>query len=252
MSDLDVPKRVHIVPLGYELDRIVRPVVDGNADEVILLEPDVNQEDVDRPSYHETARQRIQDGGIRTETVECDIFNLFSSLGTIAEISNRLRDHNVYVNLASGSKVTAIGGMIACMVTGAIPYYVRAEEYAGGEERPVASGAKPPETLPKYPIEEPNAERVAVLAYVERNQPVTKRDLIDYGRREGLPFVERYDTEGVQNPKRGYYRRLNTHVVEPLESRGFVEVEEHSKYQYLSVTESGSNHLRAFRYLLRD
>jgi len=213
MNDLDVPKRVHIVPLGYELDRIVRPVVDGNADEVILLEPDADREDVDRPSYHETARQRVRDEGIRTETVECDIFNLFSSLGTIAEISNRLCDHNVYVNLASGSKVTAIGGMIACMVTGAIPYYVRAEEYAGGEERPVASGAKPPETLPKYPIEEPNPERVAVLAYVERNQPVTKRDLIDHGRREGLPFVERYDTEGVQNPKRGYYRRLNTHVV---------------------------------------
>ncbi|TKX52073.1 hypothetical protein EXE44_19330, partial [Halorubrum sp. SS7] len=79
--------------------------------------------------YHETARQRVRDEGIRTETVECDIFNLFSSLGTIAEISNRLRDHNVYVNLASGSKVTAIGGMIACMVTGAIPYYVHAEEY---------------------------------------------------------------------------------------------------------------------------
>lgn len=252
MDDLDVPRRVHVVPLGYELDRIVEPVVDGDADEVIFLEPDADREGVDRPSYHETARERVRAEGVRTETVECDIFNLFSSLGTIAEISDELRDHNVYVNLASGSKVTAIGGMIACMVTGAVPYYVRAEEYAGGEERPVASGAKPPETLPKYPIEEPTAEHIAVLAHVEREQPVTKGDLIEYGRREGLPFVERYDAEGVQNPERGYYRRLNAHVVDPLAERGFVEVEAHSKYQYLSVTESGSNHLRAFRYLLRD
>lgn len=252
MSSMDVPRRVHIVPLGYEKDRIVRPVIDADADEALFLQPDPDAPEIDQPAYHADVRDRIREAGIRTETIECDIFNLYSSLGTIAEVSNRFREHNVYVNLASGSKVTAIGGMIACMVTGAIPYYVRAEEYAGGEERPVASGAKPPETLPKYPIEEPNAERVAALAYVERNQPVTKRDLIDYGRREGLPFVERYDTEGVQNPERGYYRRLNTHIVEPLESRGFVEVEEHSKYQYLSVTESGSNHLRAFRYLLRD
>ncbi|QAU13013.1 hypothetical protein EKH57_09925 [Halorubrum sp. BOL3-1] len=252
MSDFDVPKRVHVVPLGYELDRIVRPVVDGDADEVLFLEPNLDREGVDRPSYHGAVRERIHEEEISTETVECDIFDLFSSLGTIAEIADELRDHNVYVNLASGSKVTAIGGMIACMVTGAIPYYVRAEEYAGGEERPVASGARAPETLPKYPIEEPKPERVAVLAHVEREQPVTKGELIDYGRREGLPFVERYDTEGVRNPERGYYRRLNAHVVDPLTDRGFVEVEEHSKYQYVSVTESGSNHLRAFRYLIGD
>jgi len=109
MSEFDVPKRVHVVPLGYESDRIVRPVVDGDADEVLFLEPDADREGVDRPAYHDTVRERIRAEGISTETVVCDIFDLFSSLGTIAEISDRFRDHNVYVNLASGSKVTAIG-----------------------------------------------------------------------------------------------------------------------------------------------
>ncbi|GAA0515920.1 hypothetical protein SAMN04488066_11539 [Halorubrum aquaticum] len=252
MADLDVPRRIHIVPLGYEEDRIVEPVIDADADEALLLEPDPDDEGVDRPSYHEDVRERLREADVRTETIECDIFNLYSSLGTIAEVSNRFRDHSVYVNLASGSKVTAIGGMIACMVTGAVPYYVRAETYAGGEERPVASGAKPPETLPKYHIEEPEREHVAVLDHVADAQPVTKRDLIEYGRREGLPFVERYETEGVQNPERGYYRRLNTRIVEPLRERGFIEIEKHSKYQYVSLTESGENHLRAFRYLLAE
>ena len=252
MSDMDVPKRIHIAPLGYEKDRIVRPVIEAAADEALLLEPDPDAAGVDRPSYHERVRERIREAGIGIETVECDIFNLYSSLGTIAELSNRFRDHNVYVNLASGSKVTAIGGMIACMVTGAIPYYVRAEEYAGGEERPVASGAKPPETLPKYHIEEPEAQHVAVLDHVADGQSVTKQDLIEFGLREELPFIARYDTDGVQNPMRGYYRRLNTRIVDPLRERGFIEVEEHSKYQYVSVTESGENHRQAFRYLLRE
>lgn len=252
MSSMDVPRRVHIVPLGYEKDRIVRPVIDADADEALFLQPDPDAPEIDQPAYHADVRDRIREAGIRTETIECDIFNLYSSLGTIAEVSNRFREHNVYVNLASGSKVTAIGGMIACMVTGAVPYYVRAETYAGGEERPVASGAKPPETLPKYHIEEPEREHIAVLDHVKANQPVTKRELIEYGRREGLPFVARYDTEGVQNPERGYYRRLNTRIVEPLRSRGFVEIEKHSKYQYVAVTESGENHLEAFRYLLQE
>ncbi|SMO77038.1 HFX_2341 family transcriptional regulator domain-containing protein [Halorubrum cibi] len=252
MAKLDAPRRIHVVPLGYEKDRIVEPVVDADADEALFLEPNPDDEGVDRPSYHEEVRERIRDAGIRTETIECDIFDLYSSLGTIAEVANRFREHSVYVNLASGSKVTAIGGMIACMATGAVPYYVRAETYAGGEERPVASGAEPPETLPKYHIEEPKREHVAVLDHVDREGSVTKRELIEYGRREGLPFVERYDAEGVQNPDRGYYRRLNARIVDPLESRGFIEIEEHSKYQYVSVTESGENHLQAFRYLLEE
>ena len=252
MSDLQVSRRVHIIPLGYEEDRIVEPAISYDADKALLLEPNPESEEIHQPEYHDRIRKHIRDAGIDTETIECNIFNLYSSLGTIAELANEFREHNVYVNLASGSKVTAIGGMIACMATGAIPYYVRAETYAGGDEEPVASGVKNIETLPKYHIEEPEPQHIAVLDYVDTHESVTKQDLIGYGKEEELPFMARYDTDGVQNPDRGYYRRLNTQVIEPLQNRGFIDVEKHSKYQYVSITESGSNQLQAFRYLLQD
>lgn len=252
MSSLDIPKQIHLVPLGYEKDRIIEPVLETEPDEVILLEPDPDAEDIVQPTYHEAVRTQIQDAGIEIETMECDIFNLYSSLGTIAELANEFRAHNVLVNLASGSKVTAIGGMIACMATGAIPYYVRAEDYAGGKENPVAKGAKPAERLPKYHIEEPEVQEIAMLDYIAENEPVTKQSLIRYGKAEELPFIARYDTDGVQNPERGYYRRLNTQIIDPLLDRGFIDVEKHSKYQYVSITESGSNRIQAFRYLLQE
>ncbi|MFA9518643.1 DUF6293 family protein [Halopenitus sp. H-Gu1] len=252
MSGLQVPKRIHIVPLGYEEDRIVKPVLSYDADEVLLLEPDPDSEEIHRPEYHERVRDQLRNAGIEIETIECNIFNLYSSLGTIAELANEFREHNVYVNLASGSKVTAIGGMIACMATGAIPYYVRAETYAGGDERPVASGVKKIETLPKYHIEEPEPQHISILDYVTTNEPVTKHNLIEYGKHKELPFIARYDADGVQNPDRGYYRRLNTQIINPLLNRGFIDVEKHSKYQYVTVTESGSNQLQAFRYLLKS
>lgn len=251
MSGLQVPKRIHIVPFGYEEDRIVEPVIDYDADEVLFLEPSAEHGDIDQPEYHARVREQIADAGIETETVECDIFNLYASLGTIAELANEFRAHNVLVNLASGSKVTAIGGMIACMATGAIPYYVRAESYAGGTQKPVATGVRSTERLPKYHIEEPEPQHISVLEYVSEDGPTTKQDLIEYGRREGLPFIARYDTDNVKNPDRGYYRRLNSQILSHLEERGFVDVEEHSKYQYVSITESGANQLEAFRYLLQ-
>lgn len=250
MSGLEVPKRVHLIPMGYEEDRIVEPAISYNADQALLLEPDPESEKFHQPEYHDRVRERIRDAGIGIETIECNIFNLYSSLGTIAELANEFREHNVYVNLASGSKVTAIGGMIACMATGAIPYYVRAENYAGGDENPVASGVRTIETLPKYHIEEPEPQLIAVLEYVNSHESVTKHDLIEFGKQEELPFIARYDTDGVQNPDRGYYRRLNTQIIEPLQNRGFIDVEKHSKYQYISTTDSGSNQLQAFRYLL--
>lgn len=250
MVGLKVPTRIHIIPLGYEEDRIVEPAVRYDADKALFLEPGADSPDIEQPEYHDRVRERIQAAGIETETVECNIFNLYASLGTIAELANDFREHHVYVNLASGSKVTAIGGMIACMATGATPYYVRAENYAGGNQEPVASGVRSIEELPEYHIEEPEPQHISVLNYLSDHDSVTKRDLIDFGKRESLPFIDRYDTDNVQNPDRGYYRRLNDQIINQLESRGFVEVEKHSRYQYVSLSDDGANQLRAFRYLL--
>jgi Ni/Co efflux regulator RcnB len=252
MSGVEVPKRIHIVPLGYEKDRIVDPVLQLEADEVLFLRPDPSKEGVDQPAYLDDARRAISDAGVETETIECDIFNLYDSLGAIAELANEFREHNIYVNLASGSKVTAIGGMIACMATGASPYYVRADEYAGGDERPVASGVESIEQLPRYHIDEPEAQHIAVLEYIKQRSQVKKGDLIALGKRRELPFISRYDAQDVQNPDRGYYRRLNSQIIDPLDSQNYIEVEKHSKYQYVSLTESGKNRLQAFRYLLNN
>lgn len=248
-----VPKQIHIAPMGYEYDRIVRPITEYDADYAILIDyrPDDAgpKESIDRPDYHDDVRGDIHEAGIEVEVLTCDIFDLYSSLGMIAELAAKFQDHNVYVNLASGSKVTAIGGMIACMATNAIPYYVSAESYAGGMESPVAEEASEPEELPKYHIEPPERQHIAVLDYVLKNEPVTKQDLIAFGREENLPFIARYDDEGVQNPMRGYYRRLDSQIVEPLTDRAYIEVAAHSKYRYVSITESGKNTLQAFRYL---
>jgi hypothetical protein len=251
MSQMQVSKRVHLIPMGYEKDRITVPALEYNADEAILLEPSTDEKGVHRPAYHDNIRDMLQEGGVDVETVECDIFNLYESLGTVAQLANEFSEHHVYVNLASGSKVTAIGGMIACMATGATPYYVRAQEYAGGDETPVAEGVKNIEMLPKYHIEAPERQNIEILSYIkESDGTLTKHDLIEFGKQNELPFISRYDTDGVNNPDRGYYRRLNTQVISPLADAGFINVEKHSKYQYVTITESGENQLQAFRYLL--
>ena len=244
---MDVPERIHLMPVGYENDRLVLPAKRLRADRVVLLEnEDASDDGTANPSYGETVRERLADAAIEHETVPCDVFDFYDGLGTIAELATRFRDHEVYVNLASGSKVTAIGGMIACMATGATPYYVRAERYA--EADGVSEGVAEISRLPTYPIDRPSREQVAVLAHLESNGPTAKKRLIEFGEREGLPFLADHDASNAK----AEYRLLDSHVLDPLVENGYVEVDADGRSKRVRATQRGANTARAFGYLLGD
>ncbi|WP_226012863.1 DUF6293 family protein [Halomicrobium salinisoli] len=240
---MDVPERVHLMPVGYENDRIVLPARRLRADRVVLLD---YEDETDHPSYGGTVRERLEAAGIDHETVQCNIFDFYDSIGTIAELATRFADHEVYVNLASGSKVTAIGGMIACMATGATPYYVRAERYAAETDGDVAEGIREVTELPTYPMEHPEPQQVAVMDYLAGEDGATKRALIEYGREAGLPFIADHEAAN----RKSEYRLLDSHVLDPLAGTGYVEVTERGRSKLVELTEAGRNTLRAFRYLV--
>jgi hypothetical protein len=242
---MDVAERVHLMPVGYENDRIVLPAERFQADRVVLL---AYEDETDHPSYQETVRERLAEAGIDHETVRCDIFDFYDCIGTVAELATRFADHEVYVNLASGSKVTAIGGMIACMATGATPYYVRAEHYAAETDGDVAEGIHSVTELPTYPMESPEPQHVAVMDHVDREDGARKRDLIDYGKERGLPFIAEREAAN----RKSEYRLLDSHVLDPLAANGYVTLEDVGRSTRVSLTESGVNTLRAFRYLIED
>jgi hypothetical protein len=240
---MNVAERVHLMPVGYENDRIVLPAERLRADRVVLLE---YEDETDHPSYARRVRERLDDAGVDHETVYCDIFDLYDCIGTVAELATRFADHEVSVNLATGSKVTAIGGMIACMATGATPYYVRAERYAAETDGDVAEGVREITELPTYPMESPERQHVSVMDYLASEGEARKRDLIDFGREARLPFIA--DREAAN--RKSEYRLLDSHVLDPLEANGYVALEAVGRSTRVSLTESGRNTLRAFRYLL--
>ncbi|WP_436912122.1 HFX_2341 family transcriptional regulator domain-containing protein [Halosimplex marinum] len=242
---MEVAERVHLIPVGYENDRIVLPAVELRADRVVLLR---YEDETDHPSYVETVRGRLDEEGIDHETVPCNIFDFYDSIGTVAELATRFSDHEVYVNLASGSKVTAIGGMIACMATGATPYYVRAQRYAAETDGDVAEGIREITELPTYPMQSPEPQHVAVMDYLDAEGGARKRDLIDFGKSEGLPFIADRDAAN----RKSEYRLLDSHVLGPLADNGYVDLEEVGRSTRVSLTESGRNTLRAFRYLVEE
>lgn len=240
MEELRVARRIHVAPVGYENDRVVLPAERLAADRVVLLvEPD------DDYPYPERVRSRLDDRGIDHETIDCELFDLYDSIGTIAATITEYGDDDVFVNLASGGKVTAIGGMIACMATGATPFYARAKrygEYADGASEGIADISR----LPTYPIERPTTEQVAVLDHLAREGARTKGRLIELGKAAELPFVVDHDASN----RKAEYRLLDSHVLDPLVENGYVEIDAEGRSKWVRITERGENTARAFGYLL--
>ena len=255
---METKKRVHIMPLGFENDRIVSPAKRESADKVILL--DYIADDIERPAYHAEVKEELKNSGVKLEIESCNLFDLYESIATIAAIAvdETEAGNIVYVNLATGSTITGIAGMIACMVTHqTYPYYVQGDEYNAGTEEPIVETAKAPEKLPQYPMDHPEKQHIEVLGFLKRqrnketegnakNTKVYKKDIISYGKENGLEFVSEYsgDTE------KGYYRRLERHVLEPLEQKGYVEIKEQGRKKLSEITETGENTHRAFSYLI--
>jgi hypothetical protein len=244
--DLEVRDRVHVVPLGYERDRVIVPPVRMGADVVVLVEHAAD-EPADRPDYYDDIFAAFDEAAIRVVELEADIFDLYDALGTIAGLIREYRGDDVYVNLATGGKVTAIAGMIACMVTeAATPYYVSADTYGDHQQEPVARNVTNISNLPTYPIDAPVPEQIRMLAYIADEGPVSKKRLIEHAERRQLPFIADYEGDDAK----GKYRKLDSAILTPLAEDGAISLDQQGRRKVARITPDGENTLRGFRYMI--
>lgn len=248
-------RRVHIVPLWREHDRIVGPIEDDQPDQVYLLEHDDSA--VERPAYHEEVINRIGDVVGSTPDVEyLDLFDMYEVMGAITTIAEWHSDDFVRVNVTAGTKRAAIGATMACMDehTDAEPYVVDPEVRPHGLDMPVTEGFAEASLLTTYQIDSPSPDQVAALAIIEAHDTDTKhakkKTLITEAARYGLEFMRgRIDGEAASyEPSTGDYNVLENRVTATLEHQNYVTVTEHGTRRYLKLTEEGRQTLRAFRH----
>lgn len=249
VMDLTFRKRVHIMPVGYEFDRIVTTATGYQADQVVLIGHE-NDDEKGKKCWEKVARA-LDNQNIDYDTKRCNLFDLYSSLGTIAEAIANHEDDDVYVNVSSGSKITAIGGMIASMVLDATPYYVRADRYGSNsdfEELPTPKSVKSVTELPRYPINAPDTEEVVILEFISKymseHGPPTKGELIEFSERVELPYIN----QNVSG--KGKYRLLEANIIEPLKEREYIEETKQGRNKILSLTSDGEAALEAFRWMV--
>jgi len=236
-----VRARVHVAPVGYEIDRIVLPAVELKAERVWLLVH--NKPGEDRATgIIERVAGALEARGIDVVREAHDRRSLFGIIRAIRGILEREGGNDVFVNLASGSKIQAVAGMMAAMMFGdggaVKPFYVEARDYAGFEGEPASTGIKEIVRVPSYEIRVPEARLVRTLGVIaERGGKVTKKELAEAADRLGIISVG----AAGGNYSQVRFAVLDKGIIRPLEAWGFVEVKKVGRSRWVSLTEEGRN-----------
>ncbi|WP_254862610.1 DUF6293 family protein [Halovivax gelatinilyticus] len=252
---MDVEQRVHIVPVGFEYDRVFDPIERQRADVAYLL---VSEDDGAVPSYFDDLRSAVESVVRDVSVIETDFTDVYAVLGDVTTLAASHEGDNVYVNVSGAGTIPAIGATIACMdvSTDATAYHVEPETTAyDGIDRPITSGVSETTEIPIYPIDSPSRDQIAIMDFLadpaahddrfETTHP-KKKDVIAYARDTELSFL----SDRSPSTEKGAFRLLDTHVVKPLEIDGYVTVEQVGRRRLVHLTDRGVNALRAFRHKL--
>lgn len=254
--------RVHIAPLGFEVDRIVLPAVKLKADMVCLLVHSNRTEDKAKV-FEEEIRQRLSESGIQVKSEYADRTSLFGILRAVKGIiqGDIGMNNDIYVNVSSGSKIQSIACMMACMMwndaDNLTPYYAEPERYTSPEslassqkqraKKPkntksvqISSGLKDITELPKYRIQIPKKELVKALDIVHKSKGgrIRKSDMAEAAEKAGIITINSKE----ENRESARLVSLAKNIVDPLTNDWkFLRTDKTGRTRWVSLTEEGEN-----------
>jgi Family of unknown function (DUF6293) len=236
--------RVHIAPVGFEVDRIVLPASNMRADRVWLIIHSDSIDDAGQP-FSKLISERLEKDQIEFKMEYADRTDLFDTLRVLRRIILKEKNNAILVNVSVGSKIQAIASMMACMMfkdeVDILPYYAVPEKYVNIPREQETAGLKKVLKLPEYKIETPPNHLIHCLKIIHERSDnrIANKDLRDQALARDLIHVER-----DKNYDQSAYMALKTNLIEPLLKWKFVRVEKIGRRHDLVLTEDGLNALK--------
>ena len=168
--------------------------------------------------------------------------NLFEIIKSVKEIVKEEKGNDIYVNVASGSKIQAIACMMACMIfndsKNVKPFYAEAEKYSGFKGEQQSTGWKGNIELPSYEIQIPKPEHIIALKIIkERGGKLTKKEMARLAEDSKIITVNARE----ENFEQARFASLDKNIIQPLVDQWkFVEVEKVGRNRWIKITEAGS------------
>src|SRR5918911_4869703 len=238
--------RVHVAPVGFEVDRIVLPAINMKADRIWLI-VHAGAKDDKGDKFVKAIQSKLKDARIECLKAPADRIDLFDILRALRTIILKERRNSILVNVSVGSKIQAIASMMGCMMFKDLamikPYYVVPERYnSSQEDKEETEGLRDIIGLPEYKIELPSDKLIRCLALIDERAggKITKRELKDLAIENNLIHV---DDKKISSDQAAYMA-LNKNLVEPLLDWNFITESKVGSHHIISLTEDGIHALK--------
>ena len=235
--------RVHIAPLGFEIDRIVIPLKETKADKLCLLVHEKTAEDKSGP-YLAKIKKECKKLKVELKVTYADRLSMFKIIKSVKEIISEEKNNYVYINVASGSKIQAIACMMACMILKECknlqPCYAQPEKYAAFDGEQQSFGIKDTIPLPTYEIQIPKPKLLEALKIIKEanNQKITKKDMAIIAEEREIITINSEE----ENHSQARFASLDKNIIQPLkEEWNFIEVEKIGRNRWIKITQEGIN-----------
>ena len=240
-----VPRRLHIVPTGYEVERVVLPAEALRAEQVILL---ANLPNEDRASkFRDGVVNELGRRGIAHEVVRAPIFDLGETLDVIVRLLRAHRRDHLSINISAGSKIQALAGCLAAMILRAegievTVYYAEPRRYRENPPKtPLSFGLRQIIEVAPIALPTPPGEvKVAIQLLTDRTYhklelalALVRRGELDASRvgNDGNPVDDR--------ARVSLQAAVDLKVVQPLVRAGYATVQKQVRRSIVSLTEAG-------------
>ena len=238
-------ERVHLIPLGHEIDRAVKPFNTYRAERAyVIVVPDNADLDEQMLEKQRHYTKRVCEGllavGVRPDVAYCNMFDILDVLRVVSSliVREKRQGNDVLINMSACGRMTSVAVTMAAMVHGVTAYYVHADRYATGDDAAfeadhglsiVETGRVEP--LYNFSIMMPDAECQLLLCELyRRGQGMTSEDLLDFCHMKGFegydklpPEKKNKSGEYSSGPKnRELLNRTNRKYLHKLEAAGYI------------------------------
>jgi len=266
-----LPETVHIIPLGHEIDRAVKPFTKTTANRAYILaiprDADFDPVMVRKQHYFvEQVTKQLEAFGIGVRMVPVNMFNILDVMTVISRIIKVEKEagNTVRVNMSSCGRKTSVAVTLAAMVRDAEIYYVSADRYATGGDSAeelehglsIVTDAQT-EMFHNFRIKIPEDDEMKLLVKLkiwkeeitrgEKKYDMGSKDIIEFLHKEGVPGFEKLPptknkNEDEYKPSKGHcalLNRINRSFLKKLEEPGYVERTKRGKSFYVRITQAG-------------
>ncbi|NMC05943.1 MAG: hypothetical protein GYA24_12065 [Candidatus Lokiarchaeota archaeon] len=246
-------ERVHIAFLGWEVERIVRPILEMRGNRLILI--CFPQKDEKAWDYLLEIKRQLAAKNIPVEIIQESLYNLVEIMSVLNKVFQveRLKGNEIYINVSAGTKISACAATLAAMSARDVTaYYVYMKYYypkdnpefkRGNPLQPLTEGFVGTAMLPECQIMVPDQKYIKTLQAIKKMKDaghprVYIRDLIDFLKKQSIinvrPNVEPRKETSSQ------YMAIKS-LMDKLVTWKYITISPKKRNRFVELTEKGKN-----------